>query len=65
MATEVLTELWKIKDDIAKEHGYDIDNLAKYLMEKQLLQGVEEANIHPARQPNTTFNRTPVSPRRL
>ena len=65
MATEVLTELWNIKDNIAKEYDYDIDKLATYLMERQLLQGAEEANIHRARQPNKSLQRTPVSPRRL
>jgi len=65
MATEVLTELWDIKDSIAKEHDYNIDNLAKYLMKKQVLQGEDAGNIHNGPQPNTTFNRTPVSPRRF
>ena len=65
MATEVLTELWDIKDNIAKEHDYDIDKLAKYLMEKHSLQGAEEASAHRTRQPNKALNRTLVPPRRL
>ncbi len=65
MATEVLTELWGIKDSIAKEHDYDIASLAKYLMKKQVLQGEDADNIHHGPQSNTTFIRPPVSPRRL
>ena len=65
MATEVLTELWNVKDSIAKEHDYDIDKLAKYLRKKQFAQGEEAGNTHHGLQPNTTLNRTPVSPRRF
>jgi hypothetical protein len=35
MTDEVLEELWATKDDIAKEHGYDIDELAEYFLQKQ------------------------------
>ncbi|HOH30974.1 MAG TPA: hypothetical protein PLC40_14945 [Candidatus Hydrogenedentes bacterium] len=28
---DILTELWKIKEAIAAEHGYDIDRLADHL----------------------------------
>lgn len=35
MTDEVLAELWKIKDNIAKEHAYDIDRLAAYYQAKQ------------------------------
>ena len=31
MADEIIEELWKIKDDIAREHGYDIRRLGAYL----------------------------------
>lgn len=35
MPTEVLTELWNIKDSIAKEHRYDLDELAEYFRKRQ------------------------------
>jgi len=35
MTDEVLRELWAIKDNIAKEHGYNIDELAEYFLQKQ------------------------------
>ena len=31
MADEIIEELWKIKDDIAREHGYDIRRLGAHL----------------------------------
>lgn len=34
MTDSVLAELWNTKDSIAKEHGYDIDNLSKFLQQK-------------------------------
>lgn len=35
MTNEVLFELWATKDNIAKEHDYDIDSLAAYYRHKQ------------------------------
>ena len=35
MTDQTLRELWKIKDDIAKEHGYDLDSLVRYLRSKR------------------------------
>lgn len=35
MTDDVLKELWNIKDNIAKEHGYNIDGLAEYYLKKQ------------------------------
>ena len=31
MTDEIIKELWHIKDDIAREHGYDLDRLAANL----------------------------------
>ena len=36
MTDEILEELWNTKDGIAKEHGYDIEALAKYYQVKQI-----------------------------
>ena len=35
MADEIIRELWRIKDGIAREHGYDIDRLFAYLRTKK------------------------------
>jgi hypothetical protein len=34
-ADPILEEVWRIKDEIAKEFNYDLDALVKYLQEKQ------------------------------
>jgi hypothetical protein len=31
MADEIMSELWKIKDDIAREYGYNLDALVAHL----------------------------------
>ena len=31
MADEIIRELWRIKDEIAKEHDYDLDALVAHL----------------------------------
>ena len=35
MADEILKELWKIKDDIAKENGYDVKAFVSKLRAKK------------------------------
>ena len=35
MMDKVLQELWDTKDDIAREHAYDMDNLVAYYQQKQ------------------------------
>lgn len=30
MADEIMEEVWRIKDEIAREHGYDLDRLGAY-----------------------------------
>ena len=35
MTDEVLKELWATKEKIANEHGYKIDKLAEYFLQKQ------------------------------
>ena len=30
-ADEIIEELWRVKDEIAREHGYDIHRLFEYL----------------------------------
>ena len=35
MTDEAIKELWNTKDNIAKEHGYSINALAEYYLQKQ------------------------------
>ena len=39
MSDEIIEELWRIKDSIAREHGYDIEALAAYLQSKEKAEG--------------------------
>ena len=34
MIDKILEDLWESKDNIAKEHGYDLDILVSYLQSK-------------------------------
>ncbi len=45
MIDETLQELWSVKDNLAKEHAYDLDSLVDYLKEKYQL-GIETAQAH-------------------
>ena len=35
MKNEILEELWKVKDQLAEDYGYDIEKLAKGLRAKE------------------------------
>ena len=35
MADEIIEEVWRIKDEIAREHGYDVDRLGAYFRERE------------------------------
>ena len=39
MSDEIIEELWRIKDSIAREHGYDIEALVAYLQSKEKAEG--------------------------
>ena len=43
MPDEIIKELWRIKDDLAREHGYDVRSLAAYLQEKERGEDSESA----------------------
>jgi len=49
MIDTTLQELWAIKDNIAKEHAYDLDSLVDYLKEKyQSNMGTAQAHATPS-----------------
>ncbi len=35
MKDNILKELWNVKDSIAKEHNYNIDNLVNFFKDKE------------------------------
>ena len=35
MKNEILEEIWKVKDEIAQEHDFNIDSIAKNLMKRE------------------------------
>ena len=65
MSDEVIETLWRIKDDIAREYGYDVARLAAVLRAEQGnaghrvvdLQAQREAAQHP--KPRTPRPPTP------
>jgi hypothetical protein len=52
MTDQTLKELWKIKDDIAKEHGYDLDSLVRYLRSKHTAGKRDQAQLRIHEMPN-------------
>ena len=48
MKDEILSELWKIKDEIAKKYDYNVYKLAYALMEKEKKEKrkIIKLNIH-------------------
>lgn len=45
MADEIIEELWKIKDGIAREYGYNIDALVAHLKTKGLSTGQKTVDL--------------------
>lgn len=35
MADEIIRDLWRIKDEMAREHGYDLDRLGAYFQRRE------------------------------
>ena len=44
MSDEIIEELWRIKDEIAREHGYDVGPLA-YLQSKERTEGRQVVDL--------------------
>ena len=62
MSDEVIETLWRIKDDIAREYGYDIARLTVALQAEQGNAGHRivdlQAQREPAQHPMPGMNRT-------
>ena len=50
MSDEIIMELWRIKDRIAREHGYDIDALVAHLQTKNRAEGRQVVNLRAMKQ---------------
>ena len=57
MPDEIIEELWQIKDNIAREHGYDIEALVAHLRTKKRSEGQQVVDLHAMRV--TTEQDTP------
>ena len=45
MADKIIEELWRIKDGIAREYGYNVDALVAHLKTKGLSAGQESVDL--------------------
>ena len=43
MADEIIEELWRIKDEMAREHGYDVRRFAAYIRSREREREAREA----------------------
>lgn len=50
MPDEVIKELWRIKDDIARRHGYDAKALVTHLRAKKPSEGERIADLRKMRK---------------
>lgn len=50
MADEVIRELWRIKDEIAQEHGNDLDALVAHLRNENLRERRDVVDLHSMRR---------------
>ena len=50
MSDEIIRELWRVKDDIAREHGYDVEALAAHLRAKERPEGQQVVDLGAVRR---------------
>ena len=50
MADEVIEELWRVKDAMAREHGYDVARLAADLQGRQEEEGHRIVDLQALRK---------------
>ena len=62
MSDEIIRELWQIKDDMAKEHGYDVRALAAYLQNKKRAESRCYENTYTVSPPPTRHSRESGNP---
>ena len=65
MPDELIEELWRIKDNIAREHGYDIDALVAHLRTRERAESRRVVDLRAAREAakhGTSGKRTESAP---
>ena len=50
MSDEIIEELWRIKDDMGREHGYDVARLAADLQRRQREEGHRVVDLRASRK---------------
>ncbi len=50
MTDEIIQELWRIKDGIARDHGYDLDVLVAYLRGKERAGDHRVTDLHSIKE---------------
>ena len=51
MSDGIIKELWQIKDNIAREYGYDIEALVAHLQTKKRPEGQQVVDLRAIREP--------------
>jgi hypothetical protein len=54
MADEIIRELWEIKDNIAREYGYDLDALVNYLKTRQKNRDPKVVDLQASKKSKAT-----------
>lgn len=50
MPDELIEDLWRIKDGIAREHGYDVDALVAHLRTRERMESRRVVDLRAARE---------------
>lgn len=50
MADEIIEELWRIKDNMAREHRYDSDAFVAHLQRKQRSANRQVVDLHAMKE---------------
>lgn len=50
MADEIIKELWKVKDAIAKEYGFDVRSLVAHLRARKHEEGKQVVDLRSMKQ---------------
>ena len=67
MSDEIIKELWQIKNNIAREHGYDLEALVAHLQTKKRPEGqcvVDLSAIREAAEQGAAGDALPRAPER-
>ena len=62
MADEIIEELWRIKDSLALESGYDLDTLIAHLAERRSKSNRPVVDLSARKKPGEQDHATAQSP---